>query len=348
MSDDVRTTCLKADLAKLRAGEKLTAAQAEEIFDAVARGGVDSLQISSLLTLLAVRGPTIDELVGVAKVMRRHAVPIAAPAAVIDTCGTGGVGSKLFNISTTAAIVAAACGVPVVKHGNRAITSVSGSGNVLRCLGVNIDAPPAVQEKCLRETNICFAFAVHHHPAMRHVAPVRQALGFSTIFNLMGPLTNPAGAKRQLVGVATKALAEQMLQVLIRLGAQRLMLVSGEDEKGGRLCELSIAGATDVMIADDGELKSFRMMPEDVGLTVQGTAGLEVTSAEGSAEIVRSVLGGAPGAARDIVLYNAGAALWVGGVVENFVQGVQKAGEAIDNGHAAGTLSALAALGRGG
>ena len=174
-----------------------------------------------LLTLLATREPAIDELTGAATVMRRHVVAIDAPDDVIDTCGTGGVGSNYFNISTAAALVAAAAGVPVCKHGNRSITSRSGSSDVLRALGVNIETSPEQEARCLREANICFAFAPRHHPAMKHVANIRQALGFATIFNLLGPLTNPADARRQVVGTRLPELADKLLEVLIRLGAAR-------------------------------------------------------------------------------------------------------------------------------
>src|ERR1043165_3710029 len=230
---------MKDLLAQLIRGTPLTFDQAQSAFTDIMDGTADPAQTASLLTLLAARGePTVEELQGAATVMRRHVVAIDAPENVIDTCGTGGTGSIFFNISTTVALVAAAAGVPVAKHGNRSITSRSGSSDVLRVLGVNIEPPPEQEARCLLEANICFAFAPRHHPAMRHVAPIRQALGFSTIFNLLGPLTNPAGSRRQVVGTRSPQLANKLLEVLTRLGAQRVLVVSGHDPKLGALCDI--------------------------------------------------------------------------------------------------------------
>ena len=265
-------THMKDLLQQLLRGTPLTAAQTEAAFTDIMDGVADPAQTASLLTLLATREPAIDELTGAATVMRRHVVAIDAPDNVVDTCGTGGVGSNYFNVSTAAALVAAAAGVPVCKHGNRSITSRSGSSDVLRALGVNIDTSPIQEAHCLKAANICFAFAPKHHPAMKHVATIRQTLGFSTIFNILGPLTNPAGARRQVVGTRSPELADKLLEVLIRLGAQRALVVSGNDPTAGPLCEISISADTHIaeFASDRGERaaqhRRYRIRPGDIGL----------------------------------------------------------------------------------
>ncbi len=332
---------MKNILKSLVVGQTLSENEMQSAISAIMSGEADAAQIGALLALLANREPTVDELVGVARVMRRFVLPVEAPDEVIDTCGAGGAGSRIFNISTTAAIVAAACGVPVAKHGNRAVTSRSGSADVLAVLGVNVEAPPAVQTRCLHEINICFAFAQRHHPSMKHVAAVRASLGFATIFNLMGPLTNPAGAKKQLAGVPRPALTEKVLAALVRLGAARAMVVCGVDPVEGNLCELSLAGKTHVSLFDGAESRSFALVPEDVGLKTQSSESFRVDSPGASAHIVHEVLAGKKGAARDIILLNAGAALWVGQKARSVREGIKKAAAAIDKGAAAHTLSEL-------
>ncbi len=356
---------MKDILAQLRGGKSLSAEQAEGVFARImageaasgdSGGGIDPAQVGALLTLLAVREPTVEELIGVSQVMRRHVVRIPVPeemaGRVIDTCGTGGVGSRIFNVSTTAALVAAACGVPVAKHGNRSITSRSGSSDVLRLLGVTVETTPEVEARCLREAGICFAFAPKHHPAMRHVAGIRQALGFATIFNLVGPLTNPAGARRQLVGVKSPELANKVLAVLVELGAERALVVNGraqgtDSAAEAALCELSISGPTYVVGFDGKQGLKYTLTPEDVGLRTQGMEEMEIESAAESAALVRDVLEGRPGPARDIVLLNAAGALWVGGKVEELKDGVRLAAEAIGSGAARRVLERLAAVSRG-
>jgi anthranilate phosphoribosyltransferase len=280
--------------------------------------------------------------------MRRHVIAIDAPENVIDTCGTGGTGSVFFNISTTVALVAAACGIPVAKHGNRGVTSRSGSSDVLRALGVNIETTPTQEARCLREANICFAFAPRHHPAMKHVAPIRQALGFSTIFNLLGPLTNPAGAQRQVVGTKSPALADKLLEVLIRLGAQRAMVVSGKDADAGPMCDISVTGPThvaeyDAARAEGSQTKHYTLTPEELGLPRHAHSGdLAIRSPEDSARKIKTILTQQDRtAARDVVLANAAAALWVGGAVDDLKSGVRKAAAAIDSGAALETLRKL-------
>ncbi|HVT79740.1 MAG TPA: anthranilate phosphoribosyltransferase [Phycisphaerae bacterium] len=346
---------MKDLLAQLLRGTPLTAAQTESAFTDIMDGTTDPAQTAALLTLLATREPAVDELQGAATVMRRHVVAIDAPDDVIDTCGTGGVASTFFNISTTVALVAAACGVPVCKHGNRGITSRSGSSDVLRALGVNIETSPEQEARCLREAGICFAFAPRHHPAMKHVAAIRKALGFSTLFNLLGPLTNPAGTRRQVVGTRSPELADKLLEVLVRLGAIRALVVCGRDPRAGALCDISVTGDTHVAEFDgkigeggviEGRTRHFTLRPEELGLPRHAdSADLIIKSPEDSARKIRAILTGKDRtAARDIVLANAAAALWVAGRVSDFPAGIPHAAEAIDSGKAALHLEKLAAL----
>ncbi len=335
---------MKELLQQLVRGVPLTAQQAESAFTDIMDGAVDPAQTAALLTLLAVREPTVEELAGAALVLRRHVVAIDAPENVIDTCGTGGVHSNIFNVSTTAAIVAASAGAPVAKHGNRSVTSKSGSSDVLKVLGVNIDTTPLQEARCLKEANICFAFAPRHHPAMKHVSSIRQGLGFATIFNLVGPLTNPAGARRQLVGTRSPALGDKLLEVLVRLGAARVMVVCGRDPVEGTLCEIAIGGPTHIAQFDGTTTTRYEFKPEDVGLQTQPSAGLIIHSPEQSAKIVKAVLNGEKGAARDIVLLNAAAALWVGQIADSLQSGVALATEALDTGKARETLAKLIKL----
>jgi anthranilate phosphoribosyltransferase len=258
---------------------------------------------------------------------------------VIDTCGTGGNGSKLFNISTTAALVTAAAGVPVAKHGNRAVTSRTGSADVLAALGVNILAEVACVERCLNEVGICFCFAPIAHPSMKRVAEVRQKLGVPTIFNLLGPLTNPAGAPFQLLGVGCAELRQTMAQALALLGTKRSAVVSGESGLG----EVTIAGATLVSeVTQDGTIREHRWTPADFGVaTATSLDGLVVENAEQSAAMIKRVLAGKPGPARDIVVANAAAALWVAGKAETLLEGTSMAQQAIDRGAAKKLLDRL-------
>jgi anthranilate phosphoribosyltransferase len=342
---------MKELLCQLMRGTPLTFEQAEGAFTGIMEGTSDAVQTGALLTLLSVREPTVEELHGAATVMRRHVVAIDAPERVVDTCGTGGVGSSLFNISTTAAIVAAAAGAVVAKHGNRSVTSRSGSSDVLRALGVNIETTPEQAAACLKEARICFAYAPRHHPAMRHVAPIRQALGFSTLFNLLGPLTNPAGARRQVVGTKNPELADKLLEVLVRLGAERALVLVGSDPRLGTLCDFSVTGPTRVAEFDGGTnvARRYTVEPEELGVRRHGSSeGLEIRSVEESAARVRGVLSGEAGAARDIVVVNAAAALWVAGEVETVAAGVARAAAAIDSGGALGTLEKLVECSRGG
>ncbi len=335
---------MKDILAILLKGQTLTQEQTRCAFNSIMSGAAVPAQVGAFLALLAEREPTVDELTGAASVMRQFVVPVQAPEDVIDTCGTGGTGSRIFNVSTTAAIVAAACGVPVAKHGNSAVTSRSGSADVLLRLGVRVDIDTDAQARCVREVGICFCFAPRHHPAMRHVADIRKSLGFATIFNLMGPLTNPAGAQRQLVGVPRPSLVRPVLEVLVRLGAIRAMVVCGSDPEDGPLCELSISGATRVALFEGDEIKTLELSAKDVGLPISSADDLRIDTPEASAQKIRAILSGQAGPARDIVLLNTAAALWVGGKVESLREGVKLSGNAIDSGQALRTLEKLAAM----
>jgi anthranilate phosphoribosyltransferase len=334
---------ITSQLGRLSAGQDLSLAEMTEVIDQVMSGAVPPGAIAVLLTALRAKGETVDEIAGAALAMRRHMTPIRTRRmGLVDTCGTGGIGSDLFNISTTAAIVAAAAGVPVAKHGNRSITSKSGSADVLAALDVNVDAPPAVVERCLDELGICFCFAPHMHPAMKHVAPVRKQLGVPTIFNLLGPLCNPADAPFQLLGVGKRELHETMAAVLARLGTARAAVVHGTDGLG----EISLAAPTEVIEVRGGEVRRFTWHPEDFGVATSSLEGLQVDGAAASAAIVRQVLDGQPGRARDIVVLNAAAALWVAGTDPSTTACAERAAAAIDQGAAKRLLARWAEVSR--
>jgi anthranilate phosphoribosyltransferase len=314
--------------------------------------GATPAQIGALLAMIATRAPTVDELVGAATVMRQKVTRVETPdgMTIIDTCGVGGTSSTFFNISTTAAIVVAAAGRPhnvgVAKHGNRAITSRSGSAQVLQSLGVNLQVPPEALTRCLDEVGICFCFAPAHHPAMKYAAPVRQELGIRTIFNLLGPLTNPAGALRQLIGVPTAELTQTFASVLRELGADHAMIVHSTLPDGRPLGELTNFGPSVAHELNHGMIKSIVIDPANLGVPFALPESVSVKDADDSARMVRKVLAGEAGAARDIVRLNAAAALIVAGLVRNMSDGVDMATDAIDSGAARQTLDALVTLTR--
>jgi anthranilate phosphoribosyltransferase len=329
-----------AILGRLSAGENLSQQEMTGAMDAVMEGEVPDEQIALFLTSLRAKGETVEEIAGAAASLRKHMTRIRTRhKGVIDTCGTGGTGSRLFNVSTTAALVTAAAGVPVAKHGNRAVTSKSGSADVLAALGVNIAAEQACVEWCLDELGICFCFAPLSHPAMKRVAEVRRKLGVPTIFNLLGPLANPAGAPFQLLGVGRAELRATMAKALARLGTTHAAVVSGD----GQLGEVTIAGRTHVTEdCSDGSTKEHRWTAEDFGLnSVSSLTSIEVDDAQQSAAVVRDVLAGNRGLARDIVVANAAAALWVAGKAESLMSGAQLAQQAIDSGEAQNLLERL-------
>ena len=325
-------------LGRLSAGENLTMEEMSAVMTEVMAGRCQENEIALLFTALRAKGETADEIAGAAQVMRKHMTPIRSTRqGIVDTCGTGGVGSNIFNVSTAAAIVTAAAGVPVAKHGNRSATSKSGSADVLQALGVNIAAPVATVERCLEELGICFCFAPSLHPAMKHVAAVRKQLGIATIFNLLGPLCNPAGASYQVLGVGKPELRDLMAAVLLRLGTERAVVVGGADGMG----EVTITGPTEVREVTPEGIRSFTWQPADFGLSVAGKESLIVDGPQASAAIIREVLSGKQGPPRDIVVLNAAAALWVAGIDASPQVCAQRAAEAIDTQRAMKLLEQL-------
>jgi anthranilate phosphoribosyltransferase len=335
-------TDLKPFLAKAASREPLTRDQARAAFDILMSGQATPSQIGGFLMALRVRGETVDEIVGAARVMRAKALRIDAPPGAIDTCGTGGDASGTYNISTGAALVVAACGVPVAKHGNRALSSKSGSADVLAALGVNIDADMALVAESLRTVNIGFLMAPRHHSAMRHVGPTRVELGTRTIFNLLGPLSNPANAERQLLGVFHRQWVQPLAEVLGALGSDRAWVVHGSDG----LDELTTTGTSYVAELKNGKVTTFEVTPEDAGLPRVTPEALKGGDPDANATAVLDMLGGKPGAYRDIVLLNAAAALIVANKAADLKAGVALAAKAIDTGRARATLDALVATSR--
>src|SRR5882762_4718677 len=295
---------LKPLLADVAAGRHLSENEAEAAFEIIMSGNATPSQIGAFLMGLRVRGETVDEITGAARIMRAKALAIDAPPGTIDTVGTGGDGSGTFNISTASALVAAGCGVPVAKHGNRAFSSKSGAADVLAALGVNIEADMAVVRRCLWEIGFCFLMAPRHHSAMRHVGPTRVELGTRTIFNLLGPLSNPAGTRRQLVGVFAPEWVVPMAEVLGRLGAEHAWVVHGSG-----IDELTTADTTIVAEFKDGKVTCFELAPEEVGLSRVTLDALQGGEPAHNAALMRDLLGGAQGALRDVVLLNSAAAL---------------------------------------
>lgn len=320
--------------------EDLTADQAAAAMDLVMAGEAHPAQVAGMLIGLAMKGEKPAELVGLARTMRARGVTITAGAGAVDTCGTGGDRAGTFNISTAAALVVAGAGVPVVKHGNRSVSSRCGSADVLEALGVKIDAPPAVVQRAVSETGIGFCFAPTFHPAMRHAVEARRSLGVPTAFNLLGPLTNPARVRFQIVGVARPELTELMARALQQLGAERAWVVHGADG----LDELSITGHTKVSECHGDVVRTFYLHPSDLGLATASVADLKGGDAAHNAAQIRAVLAGAPGPGRDVVLVNAGAALFVSGHVPSLRAGLTMAAAAIDEGRAARALDALVAI----
>ena len=323
-------------LAKLVDGRVLSDEEAHAFFAACLRGEPTPAQVAAAVTALRIRGETVGEIAAFAGAMREAALTLDHPYEVIDTCGTGGDGQHTFNISTAAALVLAGAGLKVAKHGNRALSSKSGSSDVLAVLGVNLAATPAQQLKALDRAGIAFLFAPTYHGAMRHVGPVRAELGFRTVFNLLGPLSNPAGARRQVMGVYDPRLLEPLAEVLGRLGAVRAWTVHGQG-----LDELTTTGATEVAEWKDGAVRRFAVTPEDAGLARAGIADLRGGDAEENAAALRALLDGAKGAYRDIVLLNAAAALVVGDKAADLAEGAALAAAAVDDGRAAAALAAL-------
>jgi len=340
-------------LGELMAGRGLGEAGAEALFSRMLGGELDEAQIGAVLALIQARGPSVDEVVGAARVMRRHVTPTPAPddprRPVIDTCGTGGA-PKTFNVSTAAAIVVAgarpepASGVDrvlVAKHGNRSRTG-RGSAEVLAALGVDVDAPPDVQARCLDEVGVCFCFAIRHHPATRHAAGVRKSLGVPTLFNLLGPLTNPAGARRQLLGVWDPKFVGLLAEALARLGSHRAWVVHSRDG----LDELSLADETIVGSVQAGRVEMQRVDPRALGLRAATAEELRATDVDHAAAIIRAVLSGEDSPAADMTVLSAGAALLISGAAQSLEEGLALARRSIGSGRAASALAHLARISR--
>lgn len=301
-------------------------------------GEASSVQVAAFLTALRMKGETVNEITGLAETMRALATKISSKRSpLVDTCGTGGDRLGTFNISTTAAFVVAGAGVAVAKHGNRSATSKCGSADVLESLGVNLDITPEQVERCIDETGIGFLFARALHGAMKHVAPVRAELKIRTVFNILGPLTNPAGADGQVVGVFDRKLVPALAEVLRQLGARHAFVVAGSDG----LDEITLSGATDIAEAQGPELRTYQVTPMQFGLKQAGTDAIRGGDAEENAEILRAVLAGAPGAHRDIVVLNAAPAIMAGQKADNWDAGIAAAQEAIDSGAAMRALEEL-------
>lgn len=345
---------MKEFLAQLLSGQPLSVDQAVDAFDLIMSGQATPAQTAAMLAMIQQRGPSVDEIVGAAMVMRDKVVRVEVPdgLTVIDTCGTGGDHAGTFNISTAAALVAAGAarphGIGVAKHGNRSVTSSSGSSSVLETLGVKLQVTTDTLRNCLEQAGLCFCFAPNHHPAMKHAIGPRQELGFRTLFNVLGPLTNPAGARRQVIGVYDDALTEPIARVLHRLGAIHAIVVHGKTyaapdvtEGGGGLDEITTTGPTRMSVLADGRIETSELHPGDLGLTTGSIAELRCDGPESSAALVRRVLAGETGPARDIVTLNAAAALLVADLAPDLTVGLAQAREAIDSGAAQQALDKL-------
>jgi len=329
----------KALVGKAASASALTSAEAAEAFDIIMDGKAPELQVAAFLTALHMRGETVEEIAAAADALRARALTVDAPPDAIDTCGTGGDGLGTLNISTAAAIVTAACGVKVAKHGNRALSSKSGSADVLAALGVKIDLTPQQVGKCIDEAGLGFLFAPAHHSAMKHVATVRQQLGFRTIFNLLGPLCNPARVKKQLVGVFADKWLEPLAHVLHTLGTERAWVVHGADG----LDELTVTGPSHIAELDHGQVRRFTISPADAGLSLHRLDELFGGDAAFNAAAMTRLFAGEAGAYRDIVCLNAGASLVVAGKASSLREGTETAQRAIDSGEARATLTKLVA-----
>jgi anthranilate phosphoribosyltransferase len=329
---------LKTALGRLLQQDDLSEEQSRDCIGVIMDGQCDAVEIASFLTAMAVKGPVATELSGAALAMRSRAAVISTNRSpLLDTCGTGGDRLHTFNISTTAALISAACGAAVAKHGNRSVSSSSGSADVLEALGVRITLTPDAAGRCLDQLGIAFCFAPLVHGAMKYAAPVRKQLGFPTMFNLLGPLTNPAGAEYQLLGASSLARAELLAEAVSRLPVRRAFVVCGNDE----LDEVSLWGETTVFDVRDGVIRAERWNPESFGLPECHVSGIQVQSAAESADLIRQVLAGTQSPARSIAVANAAAALLVCGAVRSLREGVAAAALSIDSGRAADKLRDL-------
>ena len=334
---------LKVLIGKVATGATLSRDEAASAFDRMMSGEATPSQMGGLLMALRVRGETVDEITGAVSAMRAKMLPVIAPPDAVDVVGTGGDGSGSVNVSTCASFIVAGCGVPVAKHGNRALSSRSGAADVLASLGVKIDITPAQVGQCIAETGIGFMFAPTHHPAIKNVGPTRVELATRTIFNLLGPLSNPAGVKRQMVGVFSRQWVQPLAQVLKNLGATSIWVVHGSDG----LDEITLNGPTFVAALENGNIRTFEVTPEDAGLPRATGDALKGGDSEVNAKALMAVLGGAPSAYRDVALLNAAAALIVAGRATNLKEGVALGAKSLDSGAAAARLKHLIAVSNG-
>jgi anthranilate phosphoribosyltransferase len=335
MADD-----FKALVAKVATGASLTREEAASAFDRMMSGEATPSQMGGLLMALRVRGETVDEITGAVTTMRAKMLGVKAPSGAVDVVGTGGDASGSFNISTCAAFIVAGCGVPVAKHGNRALSSKSGAADVLQALGVKIDLNPGEVARCIEEAGIGFMFAPAHHPAMKNVGPTRVELGTRTIFNLLGPLSNPASVKRQMIGTFSKHWVEPMAHVLKNLGSESIWVVHGSDG----LDEITTSGPTSVAALENGKIRTFEVTPEDAGLKRSKPEALKGGDAEANAKGLLDVLKGKKDAFRDVAIINAAAALIVAGKAKDLKAGAAMAVHSIDSGEAEGRLARLIAV----
>jgi len=333
-------TDLKTIIGKVATGAALTRQEAASAFDSMMSGEATPSQMGGLLMALRVRGETVDEITGAVTAMRAKMLPVQAPPDAIDIVGTGGDGSGSLNVSTCASFIVAATGIPVAKHGNRALSSRSGAADVLAALGVKIDLTPEQVGRCIKEAGIGFMFAPTHHPAMKNVGPTRVELATRTIFNLLGPLSNPAGVKKQMIGVFSRQWVQPLAEVLKNLGADSIWVVHGSDG----LDEITLSGPTAVAALENGKVRVFELTPEDAGLPRHPSDGLKGGDAASNAEHLRQVLAGKPSAYRDVALVNAAAALVVAGTAKDLKDGVAHGQRALDSGAAAERLSRLIAV----
>lgn len=332
---------IQTALKNVMARQSLTEEDMASVMNQIMTGNATPAQIGGFLVGLAMKGETVDEITGAARVMRSLATPVRIKAdRLLDTCGTGGDGSRTFNISTTVAFVVAAAGGKVAKHGNRSVSSISGSADVLEKAGVCLDITPEQVARCVETLGVGFMFAPAHHSAMKHAAGPRRELGVRTIFNLLGPLTNPAGASRQVMGVYGRQWVRPVAEVLQRLGAEHVMVVHAADG----MDEISINAETFVAEAVKGTIREYTVTPEQFGFARAPLSTLEVRSVDESLAIVRSVLGNEPGPAADIVALNAGAAIYVAGIAGSLQEGITLAQDAIGSGLALAKLTELAQL----
>ena len=337
MADRIIQDALKQLMAK----NDLAVDQTEVVFEQIMTGLVEPELLAGVLVAWSIKGESVDELVGAARVMRRLATPVRCPGEPVDTCGTGGDGTSTFNVSTCAAIIAAGAGVIVAKHGNRTNTRASGSAEAMAALGVDIEAPIEVIERCLAQVGLGFLYAVRMHPAMRHAGPVRRLLGIKSIFNIIGPLTNPAGARRQVLGVARPEMMDLIAAALQKLDTKHALVVHG-----GGLCDMTVTGSSRVIEVKPDGLREWTVTPQEVGLKQADLKDLLVDSPARSAETIQAILAGKCGPCRDIAVLNAGAAVYVSGKVGSLGEGVRAAQQSIDSGAAKGKLEAFVAVSR--